>query len=183
MSSIRTGTSPGGAGTQAGCWRATARSASLSAAQIQVTSASGAIAASPDVTPATRPPPPRRPVSVPSGPNWYDTGPRLDATRTRFFIARQGSATKGQASPPGQHLAGLIRLSRFRHNCITLIQRGGGIGPAKPRQPIAHPCPIRAARRVTWCQVRPAVKVTAWERWGKEVLAGDYSYTTHPQSF
>ena len=85
MSSIRTGTSPGPRAPP-GRWRAAARSASLSAAQIQVASASGAIAASPSATPATSPPPPRRPVSVPSGPNWYDTGPRLDATRTRFFI-------------------------------------------------------------------------------------------------
>ena len=47
----------------------------------------------------------------------------------------------------------------------ALIQRGGGIGPAKPRQPIAHLCPFRVAQvkvagRVTWCQVRPAVKAT-----------------------
>ena len=48
-----------------GC-RAAVRSASLSAAQIQVTSARGATAASPDVTPAIMPPPPRWPVSEPS---------------------------------------------------------------------------------------------------------------------
>ena len=42
--------------------RATARSASLSAAQIQVALASGPSAASPSVTPAIMPPPPRLPV-------------------------------------------------------------------------------------------------------------------------
>jgi hypothetical protein len=52
------------------CCRAAARSASLSAAQIQVTSASGATAASPEVTPAIIPPPPRLPVKEPSVPNW-----------------------------------------------------------------------------------------------------------------
>ena len=63
--------------------RATARSASLSAAQIQVALAPGPSAASPSATPAIIPPPPRLDVSEPSAPNWYDTGPRLDATSTR----------------------------------------------------------------------------------------------------
>src|SRR3984957_2374529 len=98
MSSIRTARAPGSSAT--GRRYAAARSASLSAAQIQLTSASGAIAASPEGPPAPRPPPPRRPVSEPSGPNWYDTGPRLDATRTRLFIAGR-VVPRGTAQPPG----------------------------------------------------------------------------------
>src|ERR1700677_5405191 len=47
--------------------------------------------------------------------------------------------------------------------------------------------PIRAAQlntagRVTWCQVRPAVKATAGKM-GKEGLAGDYSNTPHTRNF
>ncbi len=82
MSSIRTGM-PRSSRGPVSCDRATARSASLSAAQIQVTLARGPSAASPSVTPAIMPPPPRLPVSEPSAPNWYETGPRLDATSTR----------------------------------------------------------------------------------------------------
>ena len=90
MSSIRTGM-PSSSPAAASRDRATARSASLSAAQIQVTLTSGPSAASPDVTPAIMPPPPRCPVSEPPAPNWYEIGPRLDATRTRCFIVRQAS--------------------------------------------------------------------------------------------
>jgi len=85
MSSIRTGmpsrrpSSPGPVSPA----RATARSASLSAAQIQVALAPGPSAASPSATPVIIPPPPRLPVSEPSAPKWYETGPRLDATSTR----------------------------------------------------------------------------------------------------
>ena len=80
MSSIRTGMPFPSLVSPA---RATARSASLSAAQIQVALAPGPSAASPSVTPAIMPPPPRLGISEPSAPNWYDTGPRLDATSTR----------------------------------------------------------------------------------------------------
>src|SRR5215472_6511897 len=62
-----------------GAARAAARSASFSAAQTQSTSARPATADSP----ATTPPPPRRLVSFPSSPRLKDTGPRLDAIRTR----------------------------------------------------------------------------------------------------
>ena len=89
MSSIRTGmpTPKPSPRAVASCDRAIARSASLSAAQIHVTLTSGPSAASPDVTPEIMPPAPLLPVSEPSAPNWYETGPRLDATRTRCFIA------------------------------------------------------------------------------------------------
>ena len=82
MSSMRTamGSESRGPAPRA---RATARSSSLSAAQIQVALASGPSEASPSVTPAIIPPPPRLVVSEPSAPNWYETGPRLDATSTR----------------------------------------------------------------------------------------------------
>ncbi len=95
MSSIRTGT-PLYCEAPASCRRANARSASLSAAQIHVTLAPAATASRPDVTPAIMPPPPRCPTSEPPVPNWYETGPRLDATRTRCFI-------KIAANDPGLH--------------------------------------------------------------------------------
>ena len=73
MSSIRT-SMPSSSWTPARaaacCSAAATRSASLSAAQIQVTLASGPSAASPSVTPAIMPPPPRWPASEPSAPNW-----------------------------------------------------------------------------------------------------------------
>ena len=83
MSSIRTGTSPAirvpwaprVAGGPAGSPEpaphrcAAARSASVNAAQIQITSACAATAATPGVIPLIRPPPPRLPISVPSAPN------------------------------------------------------------------------------------------------------------------
>ena len=50
-------------------WCAAARSASVNAAQIQITSACAATAATPGVIPLIRPPPPRRAISVPSAPN------------------------------------------------------------------------------------------------------------------
>ena len=78
--------------------RATTRSASLSAAQIQVALDPGPSAASPSVTPAIMPPPPLRPVSEPSAPNWYEIGPRLDATSTRWFIVRQVSGSSARAN-------------------------------------------------------------------------------------
>jgi hypothetical protein len=83
MSSIRTGMPARRFPSLVPRARATARSASLSAAQIQVALASGPSAASPSATPAIIPPPPRLGISEPSAPNWYDTGPRLDATSTR----------------------------------------------------------------------------------------------------
>jgi len=41
----------------------------VNAAQIQITSACAATAATPGVIPLIRPPPPRRPISVPSAPD------------------------------------------------------------------------------------------------------------------
>src|SRR5580658_7150399 len=159
MSSIRTGTAPGSSGARV-C--AAARSASLSAAQIQLTSASGVIAASPSATPATRPPPPRRPVSVPSAPNSYDTGPRFDATRTRFFIVREVNAPGDQLRPPGPALHRADRIISFVTQLHNAHPEGWRDRPCEAPATYRATMPfLGAAGRVTWCQVRPAVKVTA----------------------
>src|ERR1700722_7520139 len=185
MSSIRTGTAPGSSAAGRRC--AAARSASLSAAQIQLTSASGATAASPEVTPATRPPPPRRAVSVPSGPNWYDTGPRLDATRTRLFIA--GRVVPCRTSPPPGPAPGradtLISVQTQLHNAHPEGWRDRPCeAPATYRasMPVAGgPAQYGGARDMVPSPARG--QGDRWERWGKEVLAGDHSNTIHPPSF
>src|SRR3984957_5198546 len=170
MSSIRTGTAPGSSAAGRRC--AAARSASLSAAQIQLTSASGATAASPEVTPATRPPPPRRAVSVPSGPNWYDTGPRLDATRTRLFIRGRGGPCR--TSPPPGPAPGradtLISVQTQLHNAHPEGWRD---------RPCEAPATYRASMPVSGGPAqhggaRDMVPSPArghgdrWERWGRK---------------
>ena len=67
-----------------GSWRAAARSASLSAAQIHSTSARPASDDKPGMSPDTSPPPPRRADRLPSGATAKDSGPRFDATSTRL---------------------------------------------------------------------------------------------------
>jgi len=83
ISSIRTGTSPGGVGgadKARSLWRAASLSASLSAAQSQSAPPSAATAPSPDMSPDTMPPPPRLADNDPSSAWLYETGPRLEAT-------------------------------------------------------------------------------------------------------
>src|SRR6516162_7862994 len=81
MSSMRTAEPPGDPSSpRRPCVsRTAARSASLSAAQTHRTSSWSATEDSPE----TRPPAPRRAVSRPSALSVNDTGPRLEAMRTR----------------------------------------------------------------------------------------------------
>src|SRR6516162_4014102 len=58
-------------------------------------------------------------------------------------------------------------LMPFGHNRITLIQRGGGIGPVKPRQPSAQLLPVVNGEARDMVPSPARGQGDRWERWGR----------------